>query len=337
MPAYELRLAEPQEKREELERQFDQLRQECVGIRSTPRNHIKRFLTEHGVWDLSEMDYPLRLKYEDYLKRNKASLSDTACLHTFDRIKLYVMKKEMQTLAGRKKYELNYADEVLFLPYYPKPEIAEQFILAKDKDILVWDFRKKYAGNLKEQIFKCLDYVVTAYGAWERKEKLSALQYLYHYCGEMNIDDLELMTLEQETGFAKYLPEGLSGRRAVSQFGIIDLCRRNLFLQADQIHWHAQVWYLERFHFSKERVNPSNRVESVSFREITQEDNKKYLKEYMRYALGITDMALSSIRMKFYEIRNLLQAFDKEEKNVCELRQEQSLAAGLKKGDGDGK
>ena len=129
MPAYALRPEETPEKRAELEQQLSQAVRECTEVGIVPRNHVKRFLMEYGIWKLSEMDYSVRLKYEDYLKRNKASLSDMVCLHTFDKIKLYAMKKEMQTLAGRKKYELKYADKVLFLPYYPEIEIAEQFIL----------------------------------------------------------------------------------------------------------------------------------------------------------------------------------------------------------------
>lgn len=143
------------------------------------------------------------------------------------------------------------------------------------------------------------------------------------------------MTLEQEKGFVEFLPSELSKKKAGRIVGIIELCRKILFLYADQIHWHAQVWYMERFHFSKERLNPSNIVESISFREINHEGNKKYLKEYMRYALGITDMALSNIRTKFLEIRKFLQAFDGEERNVCELpeRQIQLYIGELRKKD----
>lgn len=64
-------------------------------------------------------------------------------------------------------------------------------------------------------------------------------------------------------------------------------------------------------------------MESISFREISQEENKKYLKNYMQYALGISDMSLSSIQTKFLEIRNLLQTFDEEDKNICEMPEEE--------------
>ena len=237
-------LAEQQDDREGLKRQLDQEVQECTEVRIEERNHVKKFLMEYGVWHLSEIDYPLRLIYEDYVKKYKIPYRATlSCLHTFDKMKFHAMRQEMQTISGRRKYELKFTDQVVFLPYYPKPEIAAQFVRARDKNSLVWDFTKKCS-------------------------------------------------------------------------------RKILFLQADRIHWHAQIWYLERFHFSKERINSSKIVESISFREITQEANQKYLKEYMRYALGITDMSLSSIRSKFLDIRKSLQAFDREEKNICELQEE---------------
>lgn len=134
MPAYILRLAEPQEDREELERQLSLAVRECTEVRIVERNYVKRFLMECGVWKLSEIDYTLRLTFEDYLKENEISYcSPLTFLHTFDRMKLHAMREEMQTMSGRRKYELKYTDKVIFLPYYPKLEIAEQFVKARDK------------------------------------------------------------------------------------------------------------------------------------------------------------------------------------------------------------
>lgn len=55
----------------------------------------------------------------------------------------------------------------------------------------------------------------------------------------------------------------------------------------------------------------------------------------MRYVLGITDMSLSNIQIRFLEIRKFLQAFDQEEKNVCELPEEKIhlYLEGLRKRD----
>ena len=47
------------------------------------------------------------------------------------------------------------------------------------------------------------------------------------------------------------------------------MSRKILFLQAPEINWNANVWFLELFHFSKERMNPSKPIELVSFKEVT--------------------------------------------------------------------
>lgn len=161
MPAYRLLRVEPREERKELERQLTLAVRECTKVNITARNHVKRFMMEYDVWQLSELDYPLRLKYENYLKRNKTSVSYTGCLHAFDKMKLHAMKKELQTMSGRRKYELKYTDRVLFLPHYPDVGIAERFIMSNNKDGLVWDFTRRCCSRLKEQIFICLNYVLT--------------------------------------------------------------------------------------------------------------------------------------------------------------------------------
>lgn len=322
MPAYALRLEETQEKRAELEQQLSQAVRECTEVRIVSRNHVKRFLMEYGIWQLSEMDYTLRCMFEEYLKRKEVSASISSCLYAFDQMKLHIMREEMETISGRKKYELKYADKVLFLPYYPRLEFAEQFMKATDKSNLVWDFTKQCAKKLKEQVFECLNYIVEFYEPKQRKKKLTVLSLLYEYCAQKRIADLELMTLEEEKQITEYLVKKISLKNLDGVYRIVELCRKILFIQGKQIHWHAQVWFLERFHFSKERLNPSKKVESLSFREISQEENRKYLKEYMRYALGITDMSLSSIQIRFLYIRNFLQSFDVEDRNICELQEE---------------
>ena len=133
MSAHALHLVEPQEERKELEQQLSQAVRECTEVRIVPRNHVKRFLMKYDIWQLSDMDYPLRRMFEEYLKRKEISASISSCLYAFDQMKLHTMREEMNTISGRKKYELKYADKVLFLPYYPRLDFAEQFMRATDK------------------------------------------------------------------------------------------------------------------------------------------------------------------------------------------------------------
>lgn len=321
MPAYQLHLVEQREERQNLYQQrISEQIDDCTEIaKSNIRNHVKKFLIAQGLQDITEIDYSMRSAYEDYLKWEKLPYKDVSYLNVLDQIKHHAMRAELQTLAGRKKYSTMYAEQLVYLTYYPDIEIAETFLRARDPKVLLWDFTIECPKNLKQQIFQVLKYVISNYTEWVRKEKLSALSSLYKFCIEKEIENLQVMTMEEEKRFEEYLSEEFAGRRKKRASGIITLSRKILFLQSSEINWKANVWYLERFHFSKERMNPSNPVESISFKEITHLENQTILRKYMRYLFGITDLSISTIRTKFLELRNFLIEFDAVEKPIYQV------------------
>lgn len=172
------------------------------------------------------------------------------------------------------------------------------------------------------QIFTVLKEVIHTYEGWTRKEKLLVLQRLYQFCVVNQVSDIETMTLEEEQKFALKLSEDLGEKKKNAVFGILRMSRKILFLQAPEINWNANVWFLERFHFSKERINPSKPVELVSFKEVTNLENQKILQKYLRYLFGITDLCISTIRIKLLELRTFLVYFNGEEKPIYEVEAE---------------
>ena len=136
------------------------------------------------------------------------------------------------------------------------------------------------------------------------------------------VADIETMTLDKEQRFEQELSEEFRGKKRSTMFGILQMSRKILFLQAPEIHWQANVWFLERFHFSRERMNPSKPVESVSFKEVTNMENQKILQKYLRYLFGITDLSISTIRIKLLELRTFLAHFNGEEKPIYEVEAE---------------
>ena len=73
MPVYLLQQAERRtEYQEDIEKKKQELYAEIdsfpIQIKGkTPINNLKKFLADNGVWNLTEMDYPLRISYEQYL------------------------------------------------------------------------------------------------------------------------------------------------------------------------------------------------------------------------------------------------------------------------------
>ena len=326
MPAYQFYLAEQREE-ENLYQRISQQIDDCTEVtKKNVRNHVKQFLISRGIRDITEIEYPIRKCYEKELKKEKLPYKNTYYLNALDRIKHHGMKADMQTLAGKKKYVTEYTDQLLYLPYYPDMEIAESFSLARDEYALIWDFKKDCSQNLKRQIYRILKVVISSDTKWQRKGRLDALKNLYEFCIKENVDDLQIMTLEAENAFEQKLSEKLGRKRERASFGIINLSRKTLFMQAAEINWKANVWYLERFHFSKERVNASSPVESVSFKEVTHAENQTILRKYMRYLFGITDLSISTIQIKFLELRKFLVTFNTEEKPIYQMEDERIQA-----------
>lgn len=306
MPAYQLLRSSPQEKQYELTKeQREVLHAEldkCVEVKETYRNKAETFLTEYGICHIADIEYETRKMYEKFLQEEIAQVSRSAYLKGFDRIKQHAIREEMQTLSGRRKLPLQYDNRMLYLPYHPDQELAAGFYNAVKKEELAWDFGKAAPDKMKRQIFDILHYVIREYQNFKtRRRNLAALRIFYDYCTEQKIKDIECMEWEQTEKFRK-AADG-KGERT---FYIVDVCRKALFMEADETHWHANVWYLERFHFESSRVNPAKPVISLSFLEVKSQRNSSILKEYMKYGLGITSLSIGNLRYEFLFIRNFL-------------------------------
>ena len=322
MPAYQLYVYEEQEKREALEQKICEQVDACTEVNGVIRNRVKKFLIEEGVTDISEMNAALRVRYEGYLERNETVYVPITCLRGFDKIFIHRMKEELKTLAGQRKYTTEYRDQWLCLTHYPEVGVAESFLMSKGGMELVWNFTLECPRKLKMQIFTVLKEVIHTYKGWTRKEKLLALQRLYQFCVEEQVSDIETMTMEEEQRFEQELSEHFCRKKKSMGVAVIRMSRKILFLQAPEINWNANVWFLERFHFSKERMNPSKPIELVSFKEVTNLENQKILQKYMRYLFGITDLCISTIRIKMLELRTFLVHFNGEKSPIYEVEAE---------------
>lgn len=322
MPAYQLHVYEQPEEREVLERKICEQVDACTEVNGIIRNRVKKFLIEEGITDISEMDVPLRIRYEEYLKRNETVYAPLTCLRGFDRILIHQMKEELKTLAGRRTYTTEYREQWMCLTHYPEIEIAESFLASKNGKELLWDFTLECPKNLKMQIFTVLKEVIHTYKGCYRKEKLLALQRLYQFSAKHQVSDIETMTLADEQQFEQEFSERCGEGKKSTAFNILRTSRKILFLQAPEIHWQANMWFLERFHFSRERMNPSKPVDLISFKEVTNLENQKILKKYLRYLFGITDLSISTIRIKQLELRTFLAHFNGEQKPIYEMEAE---------------
>lgn len=318
MPAYQILWQEEQDSEFQLMEQLEEELSECTEVIGTRRNKVKAFMAEHGIWHISELDYSLREAFHDYLEGEVRPVSYSSYEKAFDRIKQHSLRNQLREIKG-KNQKLMYENQLLFLPYHPNQKLVSRFEQTQKKADLVWDFRVNAPENMKRQIFQILFYLIeTIQTGKQLQRQMNALQIFYQYCLEKKIEDIGTMELSQIQEFRDTLVPDKEGYKRT---GIVDTARKVLFLQAKEIPWKANVWYLERFYFQPERIDAALPVRRLSFLEITHQGNRELLKQYMRYGLGITNLAISSLRSEFVNIRNFLAELGQAD--LCAIREVQ--------------
>lgn len=292
------------DEREELLEQLGREIDSYTEIQSPYRNKMKMFLAEIGIGHVTEVDVAIRQEYLDYLKKDISSGAISAYMKAFDRIKRHSVREQMQTLRGKREMLGGLEHQVIFLPYHPEPEIADQFERFVKIDNLIWDFKQKAPQGLKKQIFQVLHVILRQQiTVSERSSTLTALKKFYEFCIREQISDIECLEQEQADKFRESIMHKKKQEYAVR---VLDQSRKILFIEADEIHWHANIWYLERFHFEKTRINPTNLVKKISFIEVTDKTNRRYLQQYMKYCLGIIHLSIGVIRSELNSVRNFM-------------------------------
>lgn len=321
MPAYLLRqTGRSTEEYEKLHRQLSEEIDLCVGLERSRMNRVREFLEENDIWHIKDMDYNLRQAFGQYIRKRMGNEAACACITTFDKIKQYSIREQMQTLAGQMECRWKYDNKILFIPYHHDPEVMQQYDRVRFKENVVWDFGIACSEKMKRQVFVILSYIIENYGISRLREyKLTGLQLLYAFCVECGITDIECLELAQIEMFYEYVNQRVEKKqRRERMTAIIETARKILFLQGKEIHWNANVWYLDRFRFAPERINPSQKIESISFSEVIFLENRALLKEFMKYELSVTDLSVSSIYETFRILRNFLRTMDDKRLNACQ-------------------
>ena len=316
MPALKQQHIEPQQDTTELHRQLKAELEQCINVHPTYRNKVDKFMVAEGIWHIDDLDYPARERFEVFLEGEVSQACYTIYLKAFDRIKRRAIDERLKLMIKGSVASPAYEGQVLFLPYYPDPEIAGQFEHATKKMALVWDFSRAAPENMKRQIYATLDYEIHhALSQENLRNHLAALQKFYDFCTEEGVEDIEQLELEQIRRFKDTLKPGYEKNK---MSGIVDCCRKALFMQTEEIRWDAPVWYMERFHIQPERLDPSNPIRHISFLEVTNKENRKLLQQYFRYGIGITSLSMKNLRTEFLYVRYFLTEMNQPEgENVC--------------------
>lgn len=302
---------------------FPELVAEMDAFGKLPRaiyNKVQHFLVLHRIRHLKEIDYALRMQYQDFLKQSEIAKADEY-IKGLDRLKLY----SLQQFRSFQKPVLVFAEKPIFLLYHPDYEIAKEFYYRQDKEELVFDFSLQASMTVKRQIFAMLQYSLSLPLSRKNRRELYLvpLQKLYRYSVTNEVNDLEQMDEMQRTGFYTSM-KGKVGTKLSTYFQILDNTQKYLFLHAEKTNWEAGVWYLERFHLKGERKNPSDSTEALRFYQL-QEENRKLLQEYLKYWFGISNRSVKTILGKYCFLYDFLKCCDRCKKSAVQMTETELL------------
>lgn len=216
----------------------------------------------------------------------------------------------------KKKIPLN---QMMYLPDYFIGNNSQSF-RKEDLEILYWHFGNEVNETVKLQIERLLKYAVKIIKNKEerRKRYLLPLKYLFCYAENSGLQDILKMEAAQEAEVALLLRKQM-GESNVNATKFIAFCRKTLFLEAKEINWEANVWYVEKLNISPERYSLSSTIDSFSFLDIRREDNRKMLQEYLKYLFVVTNLNLGTIRIKQTYIKEFLKYLEKPEKAITTI------------------
>lgn len=277
----------------------------CCSVSNPVKNKALDYLMEQGIHKLQEIDYDLRKKYEQFLQNSIAKGHVPEYVKGLDKLKRLAIKNEGMRMRMPKPH--SHLVGKYYLPYFPVYEVAERFKDTHDENTMVWDFNLEAPEHLKKQVYQVLIYALTTIKDTKdlKTRYLRSLKLLYQYCIEESIEDLEYMEKKKIDGFRQFVERQVGRVGTVMQ--IVDNARKILFKKNGEPDWKTDVWYLEQMNIKRYRTCPSNPVVRISFLGVTNPENRKMLKEYMKYEIGTTDRALSSINQEHHNIVKFLQ------------------------------
>lgn len=291
--------------------------EECDTVEQTLKNKVYAFMVEKKIYSLEEIDWDVRVSYEQYLEKTINKRNRPWYLSGLDKLKLFDIKKRNNSIRET-KIRLKYQEKRIYLGYHPDYNLAKEFYYCKDAEGIIWDFSIKTSQRLKYQIFTVLNYALENFSERKlRRGYLAPLHFFYVYCIDRGISDLTQLEQNQiDEYFSKAKEVPLVNNRYPQ---IVDKVQRILFLQAKDINWDANVWYLERFQFDITRYDPTRPVKRISFLDILDKHNREYLKMYVKYQLGVTGAAVQNIWARTYITKAFLRFLDKEKLAVDKL------------------
>ena len=268
---------------------------ESYDFSGNARGWIETFFMLYGVETCEKIDYQVRKSFDEYCSIRVADSVRRLLLDQLDRLKLQSIRRKSLTIRNEvRKYQ---AEEV-FLPYYSDYAIASRFGRIDDPEELFFDFTLPASEKLKREIFREIFILIDRSDAegYYHIKKIRGLSHLYRFCVIHKVAELGQLGARERSEYIEYLASIGKKEDADRYQSVFYTALQDAFLFAAEPNWNADIWFLGRFDFKSYRINLANPCDSIRFDSIEDKAERKLVKDYAKYLLGVTDISVDEIR-----------------------------------------
>lgn len=302
------------------ERQFDLLKV-ALGSYGKYTTLFTAFFQAENITDLSDIDFALRQKFITWIDKTEYKRKlKMALLSCFDNIKLEVIKSKSHIENNITVDSIFFRSKKVFLLYYPDYSVARAYKQVHDKEgLLYWDFTE-VNPKLTRQIKQTIIYLTDNFSTKERSQKFLLLKKLMRFCQSKQIIDIGKLTNSEKRQFELLINNDAS---IWTKGSIIDLSIFAIEVSESRFDFTHNIWFFEALQIVDIRRNDARPIKSFDFMGIENEKNRNYCKEYIKYLIGITDEALSSVRNSYGFIREMAVWFSERDIDLMEVGEAQ--------------
>ena len=302
------------------ERQFDLIKV-ALGSYGKYTALFTAFFQAENITDFSDIDFALRQKFITWIDKTEYKRKlKMALLSCFDNIKLEVIKSKSHIENNITVDSIFFRSKKVFLLYYPNYSVAKAYKQVHDKkELLYWDFTE-VNPKLARQIKQTIIYLTDNFRIKERSQKFLLLKKLMRFCQSKQITDIGKLTNSEKRQFELLINNDAS---IWTKGSIVELSIFAVEVSESRFDFSNNIWFFEALKIADIRRNDARPVKSFDFMSIENDKNRSYCKEYIKYLIGITDEALSSVRNSYGFIREMAVWFSERDIDLMEVGEAQ--------------
>ena len=275
------------------------------------------FFGMENITDFSDIDFEVRQKFIKWIDKTEYKRKlKMALLSCFDNIGIEYIRSRSHIENAVTVDSLFFCGNKIFLLYYPDYSVAKAYKQVHDKkELLYWNFTE-VNPKLARQIKQTIIYLTDNFRIKERSQKFLLLKKLMRFCQSKHITDIGQFTDSEKRQFELLINNDAS---IWTKGSIIDLSIFAIEVSESRFDFTHNIWFFEALKIADIRRNDARPIKSFDFMGIENDENRNYCKEYIKYLIGITDEALSSIRNSYGFIKEMAIWFSERDIDLMEV------------------